>query len=208
MADQSSNQFGQHGELLGSRSSEPPPQVPDHEVHPRPIGGGSYGRVYLARNVMGTWRAVKVVYRSRFDSDRTYERDFEGVRRFEPVSHLHPSQLTILHVGRNDAAGYFYYVMELADDANSLEAQSIQRIDAQSSPSAQGAILLPRRFPLSSHLDPDTYIPLTLRQKLEQHCRLPFRECLDTSLALALALSRLHKHDLVQIGRASCRERV
>ena len=27
------------------------------------IGGGSYGDVWLARNVVGTWRAVKVVFR-------------------------------------------------------------------------------------------------------------------------------------------------
>jgi len=27
-----------------------------------------------------------------------------------------PSQLAVLHVGRNEAAGFFYYVMELADD--------------------------------------------------------------------------------------------
>ena len=72
--------------------------------------------MWLARNALGTWRAVKIVYRAAFDHDRPYEREFEGIRRFEPVSRTHPSQLNILHVGRNDAAGYFYYVMELADD--------------------------------------------------------------------------------------------
>lgn len=99
------------------RGDEPMPQIPDHEVFPTPLGGGSYGKVYLARNVMGTWRAVKVVCRSRFLSDRPYDREFDGVRKFEPVSHGHPSQLPIFQVGRNDAAGYLYYVMEAADDA-------------------------------------------------------------------------------------------
>src|SRR5213593_3350421 len=92
-------------------------QIPDHELL-RPIGHGSYGEVWLARNVMGTYRAVKVVYRDTFDSARPFEREFSGIQKFEPVSRLHDGLVDILQVGRNDAAGYFYYVMEVADDAN------------------------------------------------------------------------------------------
>ena len=43
----------------------PPRMVPDHELL-RCIGCGSYGEVWLARNVVGTLRAVKVVYRKAF----------------------------------------------------------------------------------------------------------------------------------------------
>src|SRR5262245_53682756 len=93
----------------------PPPIIPDHELLRR-IGRGAYGEVWLARNVMGAWRAVKIVWRERFESGRPFDREFEGIRKFEPVSHRHDSQVDILHVGRNDDAGYFYYVMELADD--------------------------------------------------------------------------------------------
>jgi len=50
-----------------------PPTIPDHALL-RPIGRGAYGEVWLARNVMGTLRAVKVVERRQFDSDRPYER--------------------------------------------------------------------------------------------------------------------------------------
>src|SRR5438552_15192853 len=96
--------------------SSAPPQIPDHELLRR-VGEGAYGEVWLARNVMGTFRAVKVVYRSSFSDERPYEREFAGIKRFEPLSRAHPSQVDILHVGRNEAAGYFYYVMELADDA-------------------------------------------------------------------------------------------
>src|SRR5213595_1264498 len=97
-------------------STTPPPSVPDHELLRR-IGGGSYGEVWLARNVLGDYRAVKVIYRDRFEHDRPYDREFEGIQKFEPISRLHESQVDILHVGRNEQAGYFYYVMELADDA-------------------------------------------------------------------------------------------
>src|SRR5262245_5474123 len=90
--------------------------VPDYELLQR-IGSGAYGEVWLARTVLGKFRAVKVVYRNRFGEDRPFQREFEGIQRFEPISRSHPSQLAILHVGKNDAAGCFYYVMELADDA-------------------------------------------------------------------------------------------
>src|SRR5262245_41596093 len=81
-------------------SRVPSPIIPDHTLLRR-IGKGSYGEVWHARNVMGTPRAVKIVYRRVFDSDRPYEREFAGIRRFEPVSRSHPSQLNVLHVGRD-----------------------------------------------------------------------------------------------------------
>ena len=79
----------------------PPPAIPDHELIRR-IGAGAYGEVWLARSALGAYRAVKVVYRSDFDSDRPYEREFEGIRKAEPVSRTHESQVDILHVGRGD----------------------------------------------------------------------------------------------------------
>ena len=97
-----------------SAGAAPPPRVADHEIL-KPIGRGSYGGVWLARSAAGQLRAVKVVSRSRFSSERPYEREFTGIRQFEPISRSHPGVVHILHVGRDDAAGYFYYVMELAD---------------------------------------------------------------------------------------------
>src|SRR2546427_3765879 len=105
----------------------PIPSIPDHELLRR-IGGGSYGEVWLARNVLGDYRAVKVIYRDKFEHDRPFEREFEGIRKFEPISRLHESQVDILHVGRNDPAGYFYYVMELADDASNPVAAEVTRL--------------------------------------------------------------------------------
>ena len=76
------------------------------------------------------YRALKVVYRKTFEHDRPYEREFQGIKKYEPVSRQHDSQVHILHVGRNDAAGYFYYVMDLADDANDTVAGArIRRLE-------------------------------------------------------------------------------
>jgi WD40 repeat protein len=91
----------------------PPFPVPDHTLIRR-VGKGSYGEVWLARNALGTWRAVKIVRRSDFDNDRPFEREFAGIQRFEPISRSHESQLNILQVGRAEDA--FYYVMEVADE--------------------------------------------------------------------------------------------
>jgi WD40 repeat protein len=91
----------------------PPPRVPDHELLRR-IGRGAYGEVWLARCAIGAYRAVKIVHRASFDHDRPFEREFEGILKFEPVSRTHDSQVDILHVGRSEDC--FYYVMELADD--------------------------------------------------------------------------------------------
>lgn len=97
----------------GSLAPLPPPRVPDHELLRR-IGRGAYGEVWLARCVIGAYRAVKIVHRRSFDHDRPFEREFEGILKFEPVSRTHDSQVDILHVGRGEDC--FYYVMELADD--------------------------------------------------------------------------------------------
>src|ERR1700757_3618430 len=92
------------------------PVVPDHQLV-RCIGRGSYGEVWLARNVIGTYRAVKIVFRAQFEDERPYEREFKGIQKFEPVSRSHEGFVDILQIGRNDQLGCFYYLMELADGA-------------------------------------------------------------------------------------------
>jgi len=73
--------------------------------------------------------------------------------------------LNILHVGRNDPAGYFYYVMELADDLES------------------GQRILPER-----------YVAKTLSHELRRRGRLPLEECFKLGIGLAEALESLHQH--------------
>src|SRR5437588_11021286 len=89
------------------------PIIPDHELL-RVIGRGAYGEIWLARTVTGAFRAVKVVYRSTFESERAFMREFEGMSAFEPISRAHAGFMNILHVGRT--AHYLYYSMEVADD--------------------------------------------------------------------------------------------
>jgi len=79
-----------------------PPSIPDH-VLLHLLAQGAYGEVWLARNSLGTLRAVKIVRRMTFEDERPYEREFAGIRRFEPISRLHEGFVDLLQVGRNDA---------------------------------------------------------------------------------------------------------
>src|SRR6516162_10167320 len=98
---------------MDSTSSSPdqPPRIPDHEML-RCIGRGSYGEVWLARSRMGAYRAVKIVERKSFKDEKPFERELSGIRKFEPISRSHEGFIDILHVGMDEARGYFYYVME------------------------------------------------------------------------------------------------
>lgn len=150
-----------------SAAATPPPRIPDYELI-RLIGSGSYGDVWLARAITGAFRAVKIVWRDRFPDLRPFAREFEGITRFATISLREPSQLALLHAGRSEAEGYFYYVMELADDA------------------AHGR-----------SVDPETYQPLTLREVFAQRGRLPASEVVALGVALARALASLHAAGLV-----------
>ena len=159
------------------------PTIPDHTLL-RPIGRGAYGEVWLARNVMGTPRAVKIIWRRQFTSDRPYEREFAGIQRFEPVSRSADGLVHVLHVGRNDAEGYFYYVMELADSAVPLSEGPLKpRASNRGSPTDDSLL--------------SSYTPRTLRSDLKQLGRLPVADCLRVALDVTGGLARLHDRGLV-----------
>jgi class 3 adenylate cyclase/tetratricopeptide (TPR) repeat protein len=147
--------------------TQSPPKVPDHLLL-RCVGRGGFGEVWLAKSILGTFRAVKIVRRSSFYDKRPFDREFEGLKRFEPISRSDPGFISILHVGRNHRLGYFYAIMELADDAVSGQA-----------------------------IRPGTYEPRTLASDLSRRHTLPIGECLEIGLSLAGTLKHLHRHGLV-----------
>lgn len=142
-------------------------QVSDHELI-RLIGKGSAGEVWLARNVLGSYRAVKIVRASSFKHRRPFDREFNGIRQFEPVSRLHDGLVDILQVGLGGEGDYFYYVMELADDVRTGQL-----------------------------VDPHEYQPRTLAHDLTERERLPVAECIRLGAALASALGFLHGRGLI-----------
>ncbi len=180
------------------------PVIPDHELL-RLIGRGSYGEVWLARSVLGTLRAAKVVFRADFDSPRPFEREFHGIQRFEPVSRSHDGLVDILQVGRNDADGYFYYVMELADAVTKEDVGAKTKLKAQSSkiPSLKGkgrdpgTVVRQAVAATSATVDSTDYAPRTLAADLAARGRLPAAECVEIFHSLALALAHLHEAGLV-----------
>ncbi|QTN33016.1 SUMF1/EgtB/PvdO family nonheme iron enzyme [Akkermansiaceae bacterium] len=143
------------------------PSIPDHDVL-RKIGGGAYGEVWMARGVTGAMRAVKVVYREDFDDERTFEREFEGILKFEPISRDHPGLVNILHVGRSpDGTSFYYYVMELGDDVRT-----------------------------GQEINPIEYEARTLRGDGSAAVRLDTALCIDVGVRLAEALGHLHERNL------------
>ena len=117
---------------------------------------------------MGTFRAVKIVYRKSFDTQRPFDREFSGIQKFEPISRSHEGFIDILHIGKNEPEGYFYYIMELGDDEKTDQI-----------------------------IDPAAYRPRTLGCEPLARKRLEFDECLSLALSLTDALAHLHKSGLV-----------
>jgi serine/threonine protein kinase len=147
----------------------PDPKIPDHDVLRR-FGGGAYGEVWLARGVTGALRAVKVLWREDFDDERSFEREFEGILKYEPISRDHPGLVNVLHVGRSpDGNEFYYYVMELGDDITT-----------------------------GRDINPIEYEARTLRSdiKREEGRRLETDACIEVGQRLAEGLKHLHDNGL------------
>ncbi len=117
----------------------------------------------------GRFRALKVVKREDFELERTFEREFEGIKHYEKVTQDHPGLVDVLHVGRDEGADFYYYVMELADD------QGGQDLD---------------------NIDPSTYQARTLASDLRKNRVRDIAECILVGRTVAEALDHLHKSGL------------
>ena len=148
---------------------EEAPEIPGYVLFHPPFGEGAYGKVWLARNAQGQWRALKVIYLAKFDQNLDpYEREFKGISRYKAISDQHPGLLRVDFVSEK-LDGYFYYVMELGDP---LEA--------------------------GWEREPSTYKPRDLvSERTRTHGRrLPVGECVGIGIALADALDFLHRQGL------------
>ena len=144
-----------------------PPAVPNHQLI-RCIGKGAYGEVWLARDDIGVFHAVKLVFRKTFPDRVPYEREYRGVLQYTSLSRTHHGLVQILDLGRDNAAGFFYYVMELADCEQ-----------------------------FGRKIDPATYSPRHLARELDRRRLLPVAECVRLGVELAEAVGYLHSRQLV-----------
>jgi CHASE2 domain-containing sensor protein len=143
------------------------PNIPDHDLVKR-VGMGAYGEVWLARNTIGMFRAVKFVFRDRYSSPHPYQREFRGMEKYMPISLNHPGLVHLLHIGKNDSGGYFFYIMEAGDDE--LSGQQI---------------------------NPAAYSPRNLSKELKKKGRFSLEECVTLGLYLTTALDHLHGNGLI-----------
>ncbi len=151
----------------GERKIENAPLIPNYTLL-RCVGRGAYGEVWLGRDLVSTLVAVKIIYRDRLPSEAPYEREFRGLQKFMPISRSHPGFVHILHVGRNENEGHFYYVMEAGDDEVS-----------------------------GQKIDPETYSARNLSNEIKRHKRFSPAECVAISLQLSAALEHLHQQQLI-----------
>ncbi|HTV63868.1 MAG TPA: serine/threonine-protein kinase, partial [Verrucomicrobiae bacterium] len=144
------------------------PKTPGYKLFKPPIGQGAYGKVWLAR-ANGEWKALKAVYLKKFEGHAApYDREFNGISRYRPISDQHPGLLRVDFVSEK-LDGYFYYAMELAD---SIE------------PDWQRA--------------PERYQPRDLANERKRwpNGRVPLPECARIGIALTDALEFLHQRGL------------
>ncbi len=165
--------LGPSGTVIAPSPSDQPVAVPDRPDAPEytfvapPFGEGGFGKVWLVRNAIGQWQALKAVYQAKFgENTKPYEAEFRGIQHYKPISTQHLGLLNVDFVSNQKAEGYFYYVMELGDGREPGWEEK-----------------------------PETYQPLDLAQACARHDknRLPVHKCAEIGLALADALTFLHE---------------
>ena len=142
-------------------------EIENHQLL-KQIGEGKYGEIWLAEHCHGGLRALKIVRSDRFKGSKPYDREFYGIKKYEPVSQGHDELINILEVGRNEEEGFFYYTMELADDRD-----------------------------YGQKFVPEKYRAKTLLSELRARGSFSIQDCLSLSLSIVQAVNCMHQAGLV-----------
>ncbi|MCK5843940.1 MAG: protein kinase, partial [Victivallales bacterium] len=79
-------------------------------------GSGAYGDVWIAEDLSGVKRAVKVLDKRKLTSMGVLRKEERALSLFRLNVPKHPNLVEILHVGETD--DHLYYIMELADNVS------------------------------------------------------------------------------------------
>ena len=155
------------GEDAIPRNNITKPRINDYQLI-RVIGHGSFGEVWIALDATGTPCALKVIYKGDSE-DKLFWKEFDGVKNYLPLSRSNLGLVTILHVGKDPQGLFYYYTMELADNASGQESK-----------------------------DWSEYEPLSLSKYMDLEYRLnDLREFRKIALNLSKGLDHLHSKGLV-----------
>lgn len=124
--------------------------------------------MWLCRDIVGVFRAIKIIERDQVGGPRPSERELSGLTTFSKVTAGSKHQLNILHIGKDETRGLLYYVMELADDCETGRS-----------------------------VDPERYQARTLHAVLARSRRLPPKELVEVALPIVRAVAELHARNLV-----------
>jgi serine/threonine protein kinase len=91
------------------------PDIPNFEFE-RCCGSGAYGDVWIARDMNGANKAIKVLYKTRLKNLGVLEKEIRGLKLYCNEVPRHPNLIEVFHAG--ETATTVYYVMEPADNAN------------------------------------------------------------------------------------------
>ena len=101
--------------MLGCARMSFSPKIPDYDLI-KLIGEGGFGQIWMGKDALGLYRAIKIIRYDDSKSLESYQAEHNGIRHYAPYSRKYDGLIDIHHVGIREEEGFYYYVMDLADD--------------------------------------------------------------------------------------------